>query len=147
MLIAGAAHADEVAARQTGVEDETAEAGAQHLDSAAKELEERRQQTWVVQVHPDTGQVYYISEKNNTQSWFNPYEDESAVTQIFSNSWEDWDDKQEGDLENIAGYDFLTDRGPWEEGSEAHFATDRIQKWLKHHNIEVPTPRPPPAPL
>jgi hypothetical protein len=79
----------------------------------------------------------------------------NPVNQIFTESWDQWDDGkvcrhaclqplaerdvdwQEDYIEQLAGFDYIIDRSVFEHG-ELNYARNRLEEWLDRQAIEVP---------
>lgn len=111
-----------------------------------EEMEEKDPQdaisakSWLVQIHPDCGQILYRNPADNTSSWTDPFA--SADFEALLDTLEEDGSRRRGDedqqekIEDLAGFNLSPDRGVF-KSEEAEWARSRLSEWIQDQSIEV----------
>jgi phosphatidylinositol 3-kinase len=84
--------------------------------------------TWAVQLHPDSGLVYYKNTSDGAASWRNPFDAHPFPGLI---------DPEEREEENLTNRLCALDEAPASFGAEAKSTLKQLQRWVDANGIRV----------
>jgi hypothetical protein len=104
-------------------------------DGSAEEQEEFDR--WIVKLHPDSGQTYFIDAMSDLATWNNPFETEQS-NEIFEKITSETEVKKTpvDDTEKLSGFEDVPNRDVF-YSDYVKSAQSRLQAWVNRTNLAV----------